>query len=238
MIVTIHQPEHLPWLGFFNKLAKADVFVILDSVQFEKNYFQNRNRIIGSNGVQYIGIPVNMSGHMEGTIATTQAATRSNPKWRSKYLSTIRQCYGRYAYFDEVFPILENALNMSTDLLCEINMAIFQSFAEKMGFDPRYIRSSQMKASGLKSDLILEICRELNADTYIAGPSGRDYLNMKSFADAEIQVVFNDYHHPIYPQKRAVEFVPYMSSLDLFMNVGFEEGKKIIMEGNEGVSLC
>jgi len=153
-------------------------------------------------------------------------------------LSTIRQCYGRYAYFDEVFPILENALNMPTDLLCEINMAIFQSFAEKMGFCPKYIRSSQMKASGLKSDLILEICRELNADTYIAGPSGRDYLNIGSFTDAGIQVVFNDYHHPIYPQKRTVEFAPYMSSLDLFMNVGFEEGKKIIMEGNEGVSLC
>ncbi len=237
MVVTIHQPEHLPWLGFFNKLAKADVFVILDSVQFEKNYFQNRNRIIGSNGVQYIGIPVNMSGHMEGTIATTQAATRANPKWRSKYLNTIRQSYGRYAYFDEVFPILEKALNLPTDLICEINVAIFKGFAEKMGFFPKYIFSSQMQASGLKSDLILEICKELNADTYIAGPSGRDYLNMQSFADAGIRVVFNDYHHPQYPQKRTAEFTPYMSALDLFMNVGFENGRRIIMEGNESVSV-
>lgn len=237
MIVTIHQPEHLPWLGFFNKLAKADVFVILDSVQFEKNYFQNRNRIVGSNGVQYVGIPVNTSGHMEGTIATTQAATRSNPKWRNKYLSTIRQSYSRHPYFNEVFPIVEHTLNLPSDNICEINMAIFQAFSEKMGFFPTYIRSSQMKASGMKSDLILNICQELNADTYIAGPSGRNYLNMQSFADAGIQVVFNDYHHPQYFQMRTAEFVPYMSSLDLFMNVGFEKGRQIIMEGNEDVSM-
>lgn len=235
MIVTIHQPEHLPWLGFFNKLSKAELFVILDSVQFEKNYFQNRNRIIGSNGVQYIGIPVSMTGHMEGTIATTQIAARTNPKWKAKYLNTIRQSYSRHPYFNEVFPVLENALNLDTDLIADINIAIFTGFAEKMGFCPKYIRSSQLEVSGLKSNLILDICKAVQADTYIAGPSGRDYLDMQSFADAGIRVVFNDYHHPQYPQKKREEFAPYMSALDLFMNCGFQEGKRIILEGNEAL---
>lgn len=234
MIITIHQPEHLPWLGFFNKLSKAEVFVILDSVQFEKNYFQNRNRIIGSNGVQYIGIPASTTGHMEGTIATTKIAAATNPKWKTKYLNTIRQSYSKHPFFAEVFPLLEKALSIQTDNLCDINIAIFQSFAEAMGFFPNYVRSSTLKASGLKSDLILNICKELNADVYIAGPSGRDYLDMQSFADSGIKVVFNDYHHPTYPQKKCETFVPYMSALDLFMNVGFEEGKRILLENNEG----
>lgn len=236
MIITIHQPEHLPWLGFFNKLSKADVFVILDSVPYRKNYFQNRNRIIGSNGVQFIGIPTVNVGHIEGTIATTKIAIQGNAKWKNKYLNTIRMSYGKHPYFSEVYPLLENAIMMDTDLIAEINIAIFTSFAEKMGFNPKYVRSSTLDVDGSKSDLILDICKNLEADTYIAGPSGRDYLNMQSFSDAGIKVVFNDYHHPVYPQKKVDEFIPYMSALDLFMNCGFEEGKRIIMEGNEGVS--
>lgn len=236
MIVTIHQPEHLPWLGFFNKLSKAEVFVILDSVQFEKNYFQNRNRIIGSNGAQYIGVPVNISGHMDGTIATTEIAVKMNPTWKRKYLNTIKMSYAKHPFFTEVYSILEEIINMDTIYIADLNIAIFQKFAEKMGFQPKYIRSSELGISGLKSKLILDICKYVNAKTYIAGPSGRDYLDMKSFKDANIEVVFNDYHHPEYPQKKVKEFVPYMSSLDLFMNCGFEEGKHIILAGNEGFS--
>ena len=88
MIVTIHQPEHLPWLGYFNKMAKAELYVILDSVQFEKNYFQNRNKILSPNGPQWIGIPVKNSGHMTNTIASTQIA--DDAKWR------IKIYYGKY----------------------------------------------------------------------------------------------------------------------------------------------
>lgn len=233
MIVTIHQPEHLPWLGFFNKLAKAELFIILDSVQFEKNYFQNRNRIIGSNGPQYIGIPTLTTGHMDGTIATTKIATHSNPKWRNKYLNTITMSYSKHPYFNDVYPIVESAINMDTEYFSDINVNIIKNFADKLGFNPKYISSTELSVNGLKSDLILEICKKVNATTYIAGPSGRDYLNMESFSNAGINVVFNDFHHPTYPQKKTKEFVPYMSALDLFMNCGFEESRKIIMKGNE-----
>ncbi len=236
MIITIHQPEHLPWLGFFNKLSKAELFVILDSVQFEKNYFQNRNRIIGTNGVQYIGIPVHSVGHMDGTIASTEIATKTNKNWKIKYLNTIRQSYGKYPYFFDVYPILENAINFDTDYFADINIAIIQGFANALGFHPQYVRSSELGVEGLKSNLILEICKSVNADTYIAGPSGRDYLHMEDFSVAGIKVVFNDYKHPSYPQKKSQEFVPYMSALDLFMNCGFEEARRIILEGNEGVN--
>ena len=236
MIITIHQPEHLPWLGFFNKLSKAEVFVILDSVPYRKNYFQNRNRIIGSNGIQYIGIPVINTGHIEGTIATTKIATQMNSKWKNKYLNTIKMSYSKSPFYTEVFPLLENAISLDTEYLADINIAIFTMFAERMGFCPQYIRSSDLDVKGSKSDLILDICKNLRADTYIAGPSGRDYLNMQSFSDEGIRVVFNDYNHPVYPQRRTNEFVPYLSALDLFMNCGFEKGKSIIMEGNEGVN--
>ena len=234
MIITIHQPEHLPWLGLFNKIAKAEKFVILDSVQYEKNYFQNRNRILGTNGVQWISIPVSNKGHMDGSIATTLIATDpKNAKWKEKYLQTITQSYKKYPYFNDVYPLLEKAINTDTEYFCEINIAIIKSFCDALDIHPEYIRSTELNVDGLKSSLILDICKEVGTDVYIAGPSGRDYLDMKSFEDAGITVKFNDYHHPVYPQKRTDEFISHLSALDLFMNVGFAEAKKIIMDGNK-----
>lgn len=237
MIITIHQPEHLPWLGLLNKIAKADKFVVLDSVQYEKNYFQNRNRILGTNGVQWLSVPVSNKGHMDGSIASTLIANDpKNAKWRTKYLQTVKQSYGKYPYFNDVFPILEEAFAIETDYLYDVNFYIIKSFCDKLDIHPEYVRSSELNVDGLKSDLILDICKATNADIYIAGPSGRDYLNMKSFEDAGITVKFNDYHHPAYPQRRTDEFVSHLSALDLFMNVGFAEAKRIIMSDNEGLS--
>ena len=162
MIITIHQPEHLPWLGLFNKLAKAEKFVILDSVQYEKNYFQNRNRILGTNGVQWISIPVSNKGHMDGSIATTLIATDpKNAKWKEKYLQTITQSYKKYPFFNYVYPLLEKAINIDTEYFCEINIAIIKTFCDALNIHPEYIRSKDLKVDGLKSSLILDICKEV-----------------------------------------------------------------------------
>ena len=237
MIVTIHQPEHLPWLGLFNKIAKAEKFVILDSVQYEKNYFQNRNRILGTNGVQWIGIPIVKAKHMEGSIATTLISTDSkNLKWKEKYLQTIKQSYGKYPYFNDVYPLLERCINIDTPYFCEINIAIIKTFCETLDIHPEYIRSSELNVNGLKSSLILDICKEVEATLYLAGPSGRDYLDMNSFKQEEIEVRFNDYNHPTYSQRRSKEFIDHLSALDLFMNVGFKEAKRVIMKDNVGMS--
>lgn len=237
MIITIHQPEHLPWLGFFNKISKAEKFVILDNVQFRKNYFQNRNRIVGSNGIQFINVPTRTKGHMGSNLAHTEISTDgANVKWREKYLRTIQMSYSKHQFFSEVFPVLEGAINLDTNLLCDINLAIIKSFADKLNIHLEYIRASEMDLDGAKSDLILDICEKLGADVYIAGSSGRDYLDMKSFTDVGIVVKYNDYIHPVYLQRKTKEFESNLAALDLFMNYGWAEGKRIMMEGNEGLS--
>ena len=237
MIITIHQPEHLPWLGFFNKLSKAEYFVILDNVQFEKNYFQNRNKIMNNGEAMWIGIPIQTKGHMNGTIASTLIATQTNPKWKHKYLQTIKSNYGKHPYFSEIYPIVEEIFSKDTDKLYDINVEIIKKFSDKLGFHPTFVRATDLDANGAKSDLVLNICKKMGATRYIAGPSGRDYMDLQSFKEAGIEVVFNDYKHPEYPQKKVEKFVPYLSTLDLLMNCGFEESRRIIIEGNEGVSL-
>lgn len=237
MIITIHQPEHLPWLGLFNKISKAETFVILDNVQFEKNYFQNRNRIMGTNGVQWINVPTCTKGHLDSDLANTEISyLGKNAKWRDTYLKTIQMSYGKYPFFQEVFSILEDAIRMETDLLCDINISIIKGFANKLDIHPKYVRSSDLNVDGSKSELILDICKSVGATVYIAGPSGRDYLDVNSFEESGITIKYNDYVHPTYPQRKSKDFETNLSILDLLMNVGFTEGKTILMYGNEGLS--
>lgn len=237
MIITIHQPEHLPWLGFFNKISKAEKYVILDNVQFRKNYFQNRNRIMGSNGVQFINVPTKTKGHMDSILANTEISLDgANARWKEKYLKTIQMSYSRHPYFSEVFPVIETALETESTLLCDINIAIIMSFADKLDIHPEYVKASEIDLEGSKSDLILDICKKLKADVYIAGPSGRDYLDINSFSESKIKVKYNDYKHPVYNQRKAKTFETNLAALDLFMNCGWVEGKQIMMNGNEGLS--
>ena len=151
-------------------------------------------------------------------------------------LQTIKQSYGKHPYFNEVFPLLEKCINIDTPYFCEINIAIIKEFCDALNIHPEYIRSKDLGIDELKSDLILDICKKVKADTYIAGPSGRDYLNMQDFEKSGIMVKFNDYVHPTYQQKKTDKFIDHLSALDLFMNVGFIEAKKIIMLNNEGVN--
>lgn len=235
-VITIHQPEHLPWLGFFNKMAKADMLVILDSVPFRKNYFQNRNKIIGTNGVQWLGVPVSTKDHIAGTIAATPIADRSDPKWRVRYLRTVEAAYGKHPCFGEVYPRLKDIILEEEQYIADLNIRLIRMFADGFGITAKLIRAGGLSVKGRKSELILNICKTLGAKRYIAGPFGREYLDRAAFASEGIDVCFNDYTHPAYPQRRTEEFVSHMSALDLVMNVGYEDGYRIIMRDNEETS--
>lgn len=232
MILTIHQPEHLPWLGYYNKISTADVFVVLDNVQFRKNYFQNRNKVKGSNGVQWIGVPVETKGHMDSNICDIKIANAANPKWREKYIKTIEYGYSKHPFYSEYFPFFRKLISEEHVNLCEMNMKIIHYFAELLNLHPKFIMASELDVDGAKTDLILDICTRLNATTYVAGPSGRDYLNIDSFSEVGIKVVYNDFKHPEYEQYKEKEFIPYMAVLDLFMNVDVERAKEIVCGSN------
>lgn len=232
MILTIHQPEHMPWLGFFNKMSTAESFVILDSVQYRKNYFQNRNKIVGTNGEQWLMVPVETKGHIESRICDMKIANTANPKWREKYLRTMEFAYKKYPFFGEHFPYFEELLSREQTSLCDFNLSIIYYFADKLDIHPQFVRSSELPVDGSKTDLILDICKYMKADTYVAGPSGRDYLNLKDFEAVGIKVVFNDFEHPVYPQQKCKDFVPYLSTLDLLMNTDSKVARGIICGTN------
>jgi hypothetical protein len=217
MILSAHQPAYLPWLGYLDKIARADVFVYLDTVQFEKNSYINRNRIKTPQGVQWLTIPVKIKGHLSTTLRDTESDA-SQP-WRARHAKAIALNYSRAAHYPECLAKFER-LNMDLPTnLAELCWRQLRFWLQEFGITTRVVRSSELPAFGSKSELILQLCGHFGAERYISGALGRDYLTETDFNDANITVEYQHYRTPAYPQLWG-DFVPDLSVVDYWMNCG------------------
>lgn len=215
--VGIHQPEFLPWLGFFDKLQQSDVFVLLDSVPFEKNYFQNRNRIRTPQGWSWLTVPVLTKGRFGQSLLDVRI--RPDQPWRRKHCQSLEQHYGRTPFFREYFPALRTMYDDAGDSLVDLNLSMIRWLSGALGVSKPVLRSSALTVTGRKTDLLLSICQAVGGDTYLSGPGGRDYLDEGPFERAGIAVRYHDFAHPEYEQLHA-PFLPRMSAIDLLFNHG------------------
>lgn len=218
MIVTIHQPEHLPWLGFFHKMALADRYVLLDETQYRHHYFQNRNRIIGNKEPMWLTVPIQKHRTRYGLISE-QLIDHSHA-WRDKYWKSIEYQYHRHPYFDTYGPELRAILDYPPERLISLNFALIDVFRRAFGIETPMVMSSSLGGVGQKADLIHDLCLKSDATVYLSGPSGRDYLDEAQFQGSGIALWYHDFRHPIYPQRRKSEFVSHLSALDCLMNCG------------------
>jgi hypothetical protein len=219
LIVTIHQPEHLPWLGFFDKVLQSDVFVLLDNVQFRKNYFQNRNRIRTQTGSTWLTVPVLTRGRLSQAINEAEIDNKTNPRWRQKTWSTIEQSYHSAPYWIEHKSFLRGVYEEEWTMLCDLNQALIRYLLDALSIKTTIVKASDIAAGGKGSELVLNICKALKADTYLSGISGKDYLEQDQFSAESIAVRYQEFHHPIYQQLHQ-PFLPCMSTIDLLFNHG------------------
>lgn len=232
MLITIHQPEHLPWLGFLNKADQADLLVLLDVVQYRKDYFQHRNRILTHEGVAWLTVPVLMKGYMERTIREM----RINPqdqKWRTAHRKLIFFNYKKHPYFDTYYPFLEATYKREWEFLADLNEHFIRWMFEVLGIATPVVRASELGVEGSSSQLLRDICLATGARTYLSGPFGRDYLDESLFAAHDIEVRYHAFNHPTYPQRGSDAFVPGLSALDLLFNCG-GASLEVIREGSRG----
>ena len=219
MIVTIHQPEHMPWLGFFDKVRQAEFFVFLDNVQYRHKYFQNRNKIRSSNGVTWLNVPVLTEGRREQLINEVEIDNRQC-RWREKCWRTISLNYHKAPFFEKYRSFLEKLYEREWYLLSDLNEFIITSIVRGLNFNVKLIRASELPVSGSGERLILDICKELSASTYISGVSGiagRGRAFESEFSKEGIKMVYQQFYHPIYKQVYE-PFTPYMSIIDLLLN--------------------
>lgn len=217
--VVILQPGYLPWLGFFEQMARSDIFVFYDDVQFDKHSWRNRNRIKTAKGFQWLSVPVRHKGLNKPLI--NEIELDSKAPWARKHLQAIRTNYAPAPFFDLYYPGLERLLGRDWKRLLDLNVALIDWILQNLDLKKRILFSSQLDIGGSKSQRLLDICLHLKATTYISGAAAMDYLETDLFDENGIKVVFQDYEHPVYPQLFG-EFIPHLSVIDLLMNVGPE----------------
>lgn len=215
MILSAHQPAYLPWLGYFDKIIRSDVFVFLDSIQFEKNSFTNRNKIKVPGGVSWLTVPVKMKGHLNQTIKEIEIDNAQN--WRKNHLKAVYLNYKKAPRFEKCYPKLENLYQKDYQFISELCWDQLAFWLREIGVEKNVIRSSELPISTKKSELILDLCRHYNADHYMSGALGRDYLDEAEFKKVGIAIEYQDYNHPVYPQLWG-DFMPFMGIVDFWMN--------------------
>jgi hypothetical protein len=228
IILSAHQPVYMPWLGLFHKIALADIFCVFDIVQYQRKDFNNRNRIKTSAGPIWLSVPVKSSGRLDSTIADIEII---NDGWHKKHLKSIELNYKKTPYFEQYFHGLKKILDTPYQYLVDLNFDILVYTLDALDIDTKIVKASNYSFGGVKSELVLDMCIQLNADTYIFGEQGKNYADANSFNDKGISLYFQSYNHPIYNQTNG-EFLPYMSVLDLLFNEG-EKSRNILLSSND-----
>ena len=228
MILTAHQPVYLPWLGLFHKIALADKFCIFDIAQYQNKDFNNRNRIKTNAGSIWLSVPVESKGHYEKSLKDIKIV---NNGWNRKHFKSIDLAYRKAPFYSKYIDQLEILLlGKPYTYLADLNISTLEFGLKSLGIDLPILTASNFAFEGVKSDLVLDMCRKLGANNYLFGTQGKDYADISSFIKSNVKPYFQEYIHPVYPQLHG-EFEPYMSIIDLLFNVG-DKSLSVVMSGN------
>jgi len=218
VIVAIHQPVFLPWLGFFYKMLRSDIFVILDTAQYSKNSLGNRNIIKTSEGIEMVTVPILTKGRFRQRFNETKI--NNTVLWRRKHLRAFEMNYQKAKYFEVIFSRLKSIYHeREWDNLCMFNMCLFKWVKATLGLQTELIRASSLRASGTGVPRLIEIVEELGANIYLSGLGGKKYQQVDDFKKANIELRYYDFSHPEYSQLWG-EFAPNCSVIDLLFNCG------------------
>jgi hypothetical protein len=218
MLVGMHQPHYLPWVGYLDKMARSDLFVFVDHVQFERKGWQNRNFIKSSVGPLMLSLPVFQRSRSE-TICLKQI-DNSRP-WRRKHIKSIKSAYDHAPFFEsqkDILYCIEQSGDSFTDLSIELTLQLARAF----GIHTPTIRSSHLvNVTGKKTDMIINLCRKLGADGFLSGDGAATYLDVDAFGKAGIALCWQRFVHAEYSQQfPELGFVPRLTALDLLFNEG------------------
>lgn len=230
MRVCIHQPMYLPWCGLFDRIARSDLFILLDNAQYSKNYFINRNKIKTPRGWTWLTVPVISHGKAGQRIMDVE--TDGKIPWERQHWKSISVSYGKAPFFRDYEPFFSELYSSRHERLNEVIMKTLIYLMESLAIRTKVVRSSELEVEGKKNEFILNLCRHVEADEYLSGPDGRNYLDLHQWDAAGIDVLFHDYHHPVYPQQYGA-FEPNMSVIDLLFNCGYDSKDTLMADQPE-----
>ena len=220
MNCVILQPSYIPWRGYFDLINRADVFVFYDDVQYDKHGWRNRNQIKTAQGRQWLTIPVHSHAVVKDSIPINKVEIDWSKPWNEAHWKALTLAYGRAPFFHNYAALLESFYQRHDVLLADFTMDLTVALARGLGIQhTRFMRSSELEASGQKTDRLVQILVQLGAKHYISGPSAKDYIENDKFDSAGITLEYMDYNYPEYPQLHP-PFDPNLSILDLIFMTG------------------
>ena len=221
MIVTILQPSYIPWRGYFHQIAKSDLFIFYDDVQYDKHGWRNRNRIKTPFGVRWLTIPVHSSGAITNNIPINQVEVDWNQDWCEKHWQTIRQSYLKAPFFNDSEKLVAGFFSGRPNLLADFTIETTITLTRKIGIETtKFLRSSEMVGiTGKKTERLINILKSVEATHYISGPSAQNYIDETEFQNAGIELEYMKYDYPPYPQLYP-PYDPQVSIIDLLFMTG------------------
>lgn len=226
MVVMIHQAHLLPWLGYFNKLANADCFIIQDNVQFRRRYYQNRTDIRDMHGESYkLSLPV----HAKRETLIKDVEISCDQHHLKKFLKTVEHSYSKTPFFDVYWTALRDALNSSNKLI-EVNINCILTILSFLDLEIRIEFASQYSKEEDSTDSLIQICKAVGASYYLVGEGNSKTIHEeKKFLQHNIKIIRQNFKcsHPVYNQK-GHDFLYGLSIIDTLFNIGNLETRRLI----------
>lgn len=219
MLVAIHQPNFFPWLGYFDKIARADVFVFLDAVDFSNGSWTNRVKLLIGSDVRWFTCPI---VRREGLGKICDLKIDDGKPWRKKALRTLEANYAKAAHYAQTIGVVEPFFREQRESLSAFNMDVVTDLAAAIGLNCKFSVQSELNVSGSGTHLLADLVEVVGGDRYLVGGGAGGYQDDDVFADRGIEVVPQEFRHPEYSQLRVESFVPGLSVLDIAMNCGFD----------------
>lgn len=224
--VAISQSNYIPWRGYFSNIKKVDHFVLFDTVQYTKRDWRNRNKIRSNDKSIWLTVPVSVKGKFFQSIEDTKVIDFS---WKTKHLNSIYHSYRKASSFEEYFPLIEDIYAaIDTPSISSVNEHLIRSFCKILNIDTRISQASDFKVSeDDRNNRLIELCKKTNSNVYYSGPSAQSYLDKNLFNKKGVEVKYFDYQNLSNYQQIHGTFEPYVSVVDLLLNMGAESSNFI-----------
>ena len=217
MKIGIHQPNYIPWVGYFHKILLSDVFVFLDNVEYTSGV-SNRNKIKTRDGWMWLTVPTKRSNRSHSKVS--EVLVDNSKKWQKIHWNSIKTYYGNAPRFKEFEPFFQSFFSKNWEKLSDMNMFFITETSKMLGIEGKFLKASDMDLEGARTDLLINICKKLGANEYISGKGSKNYLEVDKFEKAGIKVVYQDFDYPTYNQRLVPPFVKNLSIIDILLNEG------------------
>lgn len=225
--VVIHQPDFIPYLGFFHRFLDADLYLVLDDVQFvngTSRAWTHRDKIKTAKGVRWLSISVNK---MPRDTLINQVELSDAVNWRCAHIQQLEANYRDSPFYEDIMPCLRSLYAEPARRLMDFNLCSIRMLMSLLDVERPMVLSSTLSAEGAGNAMLVDLLKKVGADRYLSGVGARDYMDESLFLAAGIDVHWQNFQHPVYPQQFG-KFEAYLSAIDVLFNCGVEESRRLL----------